>query len=175
MSDLAKPRRPKITDRDELLRYLEVDCARGLIWWRRGRFAGKLAGGLNAQGYWTVNINYSHHRAHHIIWIVAYGRTASEIDHIDGDRSNNAIANLREVTRTENLRNRGRSVANNSGVIGVNFQSGKWRARIYVDRRAIELGRFDTIDEAIIARRTAEADYGFHPNHGQRVSAYPWC
>lgn len=176
----GRSRREKIRDRSALLEMLHVDIESGEICWRaregceneawNKRFADKKAGGLNSQGYVVVNIQSTHHRAHHIVWTVANGEwPCLDIDHIDGDRGNNAISNLREVTRSINLRNKGTSV---DGAIpfGIRKERRRWRASISVDRRLIELGRFDRLEDAISARLAAEREFGFSPDHGRRAA-----
>lgn len=174
--------RAKIRDRDGLLVILDVDVHSGKIMWRarRGepdgsrwnrRFSGKVAGGLNSQGYRVVNIAGAHHRAHLIVWTVAHGYwPCLDIDHIDGDRDNNRIQNLREATRSENHRNRGVVRPERIGLVGVEKCGAKWLARIHFNGQAVYLGLFDTVDEAKSARRLAEARYGFDPMHGRRFA-----
>jgi len=106
---------------------------------------------------------------HRIIWKMATGVDPQEIDHIDGNRSNNGIGNLREVDRRQNTCNRRRPTNNRSGVIGVYFDpnTGLWRAKIAYRGMVERLGSFPTIEAAAEARRDAEIRYGFHPNHGR--------
>jgi hypothetical protein len=81
----------------------------------------------------------------------------SHIDHIDGDGRNNKWDNLRAATHAENLRNRGAPSTNSSGVKGVSLcrTTGMWRASITVEYRAINLGRYPTIELAAKARQIA--------------------
>jgi hypothetical protein len=162
-----------------LFSWLDVYPESGTLFWRyrddrhphwNARFSGKRAGGVNTQGYRVVRVLGGLYREHHIVWAVVHGCWAREIDHIDGDRLNNKISNLREVTRSENLRNRGLDRRNTSGVIGVSFHkaTGRWRARLGLKPNPIELGIFDSLADAAEARRLAEIRYGFHPMHGRR-------
>lgn len=84
-----------------------------------------------------------------------------DTDHINGDRLDNRKSNLRTVTRSQNLHNTKRRKDNKSGIIGVNHhdKNNSWRARIRVNYKEIDLGCFKTIDEAIVARKNAEAQY----------------
>lgn len=80
------------------------------------------------------------------------------IDHIDGNKLHNRRANLRQCTQAQNSRNRGLGKNNLSGFKGVSpTGSGRWRARIMIDRREVSLGRFDTRDEAAAAYDRAAA------------------
>ena len=83
------------------------------------------------------------------------------VDHINGDKTDNRKENLRLCQQNENARNRKRNKNNTSGVTGVRFhrQSGKWVARIKVNYRYIALGSYDTMEEAVIARKAGEEKY----------------
>jgi hypothetical protein len=83
-----------------------------------------------------------------------------QVDHINGDRLDNRRENLRVVTVSVNQFNRKHLNRNNrSGVRGVGYQDGKWRARINVNGEDHYLGRFDTVEEATKARRQAEVEF----------------
>lgn len=84
-----------------------------------------------------------------------------EWDHIDRNKLNNSRSNLRLVNRSENNRNKNPQVNNKSGVSGVSFKKdvGKWRARIKLYGKEINLGTYDTIDKAIAARRQGERKF----------------
>lgn len=134
---------------------------------------GKPAGSLNRDGYVKVLIDGIYHSAHRVIWLMHYGEwveyPAFEIDHINGDRADNRITNLRKVTKSENQRNAGKRINNSSGVHGVNWKpkynstpgDGRWVARIWNGPRHVYLGAFKTLHEAQIARRAAERVLGF--------------
>ena len=95
-----------------------------------------------------------------------------EIDHINGDPSDNRICNLRDVTHKVNGLNQKIPAHNKSGIIGVSWHNStkKWAATITVSKKQLHLGVFDTIEQARDARSLAERKYGFHKNHG-RVDA----
>lgn len=140
------------------------------------RYAGKRTfTNNNGRGYLTARIGGVQFSAHRTAWAMHHGEwPAGLIDHINGDRHDNRIDNLRVVTTAENTKNSARSRNNTSGCTGVSFRKRSvrqkpWRAYIKVDRKLVELGQFWTKTEAIAARKEAERRYGFHPNHG-RVS-----
>lgn len=83
------------------------------------------------------------------------------VDHIDGNGQNNNIENLRWATNQENNRNQKLSKNNDLKVKGVQLRkdTGKYRARITINQKLINLGNFDTLDEAIKARKKASCDY----------------
>ncbi|OPY45858.1 MAG: AP2 domain protein [Methanosaeta sp. PtaU1.Bin028] len=84
-----------------------------------------------------------------------------DIDHINGNGLDNRLENLRLVTRAENAYNRRKSPGRTSQYKGVYFDSdrGKWRASIKVNGRTIQLGRYETEEEAAIAYRIAARKY----------------
>jgi hypothetical protein len=132
---------------------------------------GWTKGSLSYRGYRKMNLLKKSYELHRIAWLIYYGDWPKKnIDHINGDKSDNRICNLRDATVVENARNSGMSRANTSGHIGVRYYEryGKWRAEIKVNYRNIHLGLFDTMDQAIEARKSAESSYGFHPNHGRQ-------
>lgn len=134
------------------------------------RFANHSAGYARRDGYHSVMVDYRRHLAHRIAWLYTYGvLPIGEIDHINGDPSDNRIANLRDVDKQGNARNAHRNVTNTSGVTGVRFCSirQKWNAYIKRDNRMINLGRFETKSEAVVARKAAEKALGFDPKHGR--------
>ena len=143
----------------------EHNCA---IW--NGRFAGSPA--LNSpdkRGYLTGHLNGAPVKAHRIIWALAYGEWPDEIDHINGDPSDNRLCNLRAVSHAQNGRNLRLKRTNTSGACGVYRRpSGRWYARITVGGVARNLGTFDTKAQAVAAQRIAAQDAGFHANHGRR-------
>ena len=109
-------------------------------------------------------------KSHRVVWAIVHGEWPSQhIDHIDGDRSNNRIDNLRDVTHATNHRNVRKKSNNTSGFTGVSWSSkaNKWRAHIKVDFRQINLGHFCRIEDAVSARLAAEKRYGFTERHGK--------
>ena len=130
------------------------------------RHAGKPACFPRPQGYLGCLVYKVPISAHRAAWALHYGEWPNVIDHINGDRADNRIANLRSVDKAENAKNRRMHPANKSGALGVIAHRKGWRAYITHKYQQIHLGVFPTKDEAIAARREAEAKYGFHANHG---------
>lgn len=133
------------------------------------RFAGKPAiTGNHAQGYLEGTILFKKVLAHRAAWAMHYGRwPPNQIDHINGDRSDNRIANLREATTTENNRNMRRSSRNTSGTVGVHRSKRLWVARICEQGKIVHLGSFAEQSDAVAARKAAELRFGYHANHGR--------
>ncbi len=129
---------------------------------------------VSKNGYIRVRYKRKSCAAHRVIWFYKTGAWPDcDIDHIDHDRQNNKWENLRLVSRTDNMRNATQSKANRSGFTGVGWckQQGQWRSQIMVNGKSIKLGRFDNLEEAIRARKSANVKYGFHPNHGEKCIA----
>lgn len=131
---------------------------------------GSRAGTNNAGGYRQIAIDQKFYYEHRLAWFYVHGEWPNgEIDHINGVRDDNRLANLRVVTRTENLRNRGMSSHNTSGITGVswNKERQQWVARINVNKRALHLGWYLSFNEAVKARQEAEERYGFTIRKGR--------
>lgn len=112
-------------------------------------------------------------RAHVAAYALHYGRWPSgEIDHKNGNPSDNRIKNLRDVRHIENMKNRKVPSNNKSGVMGVGWCSfsKKWRSTITSNGRRICLGRYHCFGQALFARRKAERKLQFHPNHNRKRS-----
>jgi hypothetical protein len=135
----------------------------------RSKFLGKEFGSWDDKGYrrgWYYGRFY---RAHQIIWCMRFGRWPNQIDHDDGNRGNNRIANLKEATTRQNCRNRKISTSNVSGTVGVRQHGNKWIAAIGNSRDSKgHLGTFGTFEQAVAARQAAERRLGYHPNHGRK-------
>lgn len=116
--------------------------------------AGDIAGYVDSAGYLQIRIGKTLHRAHRLAWLYVYGYfPAHHVDHINRNPSDNRIANLREATASENLRNTAVPVSNTSGYKGVTFSkaANKWMARCTVNRKDNYLGLFATAELASAA------------------------
>jgi hypothetical protein len=168
---------------DYLHKVLICDPDAGKLYWRerteethsnaRGRaiFNGLHAGKeaitcLETHGYMTGRIDRVFFKAHRLIWAMTYGEWPDgEIDHINGNRADNRISNLRVVSRSGNMRNTAARSDNTSGEPAIVWHKGgkKWMVRVgdkYV-------GLFSSMDDAIVARNRTWAKMGYHPNHGR--------
>ena len=153
----------------ELLKsLLSYDPDTGIFTWRtdRGRkkCAGTKAGWVASYGYINLEINSVNYRAHRLAWLYVYGVwPTKEIDHINQDKADNRISNLRDVTRRENCTNRKPFRNNTSSVSGVDRPKGrkKWRARVFLYDKHIHIGWYSTFEEAVAARLEAEKRYNY--------------
>jgi hypothetical protein len=147
-----------------------------LIWRvrRQGIQQGAIAGSPHSGGYkkiWADGRHYLHHR---LVWLWHFGYfPENQIDHIDRNKINNRIENLREVSQVCNSRNCKVGKTNRSGITGVSRcnKLSKWRVNINILNKKIHLGYYDTKLEAAKARWNAEVKYGF-PSCNTTSSAY---
>ncbi|WP_395451154.1 HNH endonuclease signature motif containing protein [Aminobacter sp. UC22_36] len=148
-------------------------AAAGKIW--NSRYAGTVAGVIGAKGYRRIKFAGKTWSAHRLIWIYINGQIPDglQVDHINGNRSDNCLDNLRLVTNAENSRNQSMPRNNTSGVMGVVWhrRARKWQAQVKITGQTKYLGLFDTIEAASSACAKAEIAFGFHPSHGKRPAA----
>ncbi len=141
----------------------------GRSWRYAQRFTGKVAGGSDCKGYQCIRIDENVYKAHRIAWAMHYGEEPTQaIDHRNGNKGDNSISNLREVTHVENSRKQSLKSSNSSGINGVSWRkdSKNWKAYIFVAGRLLSLGSFNTKEEAARARKSADVKYGYSPLHG---------
>lgn len=134
------------------------------------KYAGKDAfTAMNGNGYKRGAVGGKLYYAHRVAWFLYHGSWPQyQIDHINGDRKDNRISNLRSVTNHENSKNKRFSDKNTSGFTGVTWfkRDQKWKAQIMHKGKNYHLGYFDCAKEARDARVLAEARFKFHQNHG---------
>lgn len=177
--ELIEQEPKRLPSQEELQDLLDYDPATGILTWKHrpdhvGSWNVQNAGqpaftSVTSKGYLYGSLGDLTVRAHRVIWKWLYGEEPDQLDHIDGNPANNRRANLRSVTPEENQRNTKMRSDNTSGVVGVQYRkdTNKWRAYISVKSSQLNLGSFETMEEAIEARQAAEIEHGFHPNHGR--------
>jgi hypothetical protein len=166
----------------ELLHY---DEEIGVFTWikspRNNVPSGTVAGTFDKKGYLRIIYKNKLYLGHWLAWLYVYGKWPdNEIDHIDGNPSNNTIINLRDVTRKQNMENKKVYKTSKTGHSGVSWHSRdkKWNVRIGHYGKRISLGYFDNLQDAIAARIKAENDTYTHndrlkakqPKHGCNAS-----
>lgn len=118
--------------------------------------AGQEMGCVQTNGYVRIAVNKRQYFAHRLAWFYVHGEWPSvDVDHINRNRADNRLCNLRLATRSQNMRN--------STNLGVHFSNtrNRWVATIGVNSKQIYLGSFDTLFDAVCARRSAELKYAF--------------
>jgi hypothetical protein len=133
-------------------------------WWNL-RYSGKKVGGLDAYGYLTTSIGGETIKLHRLAWIYVHGYIPDnmEVDHVNGDRSDNRIKNLRLADDWQNAVNAATRKDNKSGAKGVSWHSraNKWQAQINIEGKRKSLGYFDDIYAASNAYKVkAEEVFG---------------
>ena len=112
---------------------------------------GDIVGSDNGSGYLVICLKSRLYYAHRIAWLYVYGEMpCRNIDHINGNRADNRICNLRLVNQSQNVANSKLSKANTSGCKGVTWRkdTNKWAAGLMLNYKRISLGSFKTKEEA---------------------------
>lgn len=180
----------KALDGDYLRQYLRFCKENGLLFWREcvpqgsmtraaylawvGRFSGKPAGAISDAGYRYVTLQGVTMLAHRVIMAMHLGRLESsvEVDHINGNRLDNRLENLRVVTHSINGKNAKRNSRNTSGHVGVYWRSdtNRWAAYGTFNGKTKALGSFPNKSLAISARLKWEKEVGgFTDRHGKEA------
>lgn len=109
-----------------------------------------IAGTLTEHGYRFISVNKKRIYVHRLIFFIFNGYYPKYVDHINLNRSDNRIENLRECSSSQNSANRNKLVTNKSGYKGVHFvkSTGKYRAQITLDSKVIHLGYYQTAKQA---------------------------
>lgn len=112
------------------------------------RFPDRRADQPDGRGYFQVKINGKKHLSHRVIFVMIYGVVPQFIDHVNGDKSNNSISNLRPATKQQNSWNARRKSNGSTEFKGVSPIGSRWRATICIGGKLEEIGRFDSPIEA---------------------------
>lgn len=138
----------------------------GVFTWRvrpNGRITvGDVAGNPRTDGYTQIRFQRQLYLTHQLAWAYVHGKFPEKgLDHIDRDKANNRINNLRPATQLENMQNKGMYCNNSSGYTGVNWnnRSKKWTANIRISGDLIHIGTYVRMEDAIEARRLAKAQH----------------
>ena len=141
----------KETTLKEIFKYKD-----GLLFWKqagKGRSLNKPAGTMDKKGYIKVRFNNKQYYVHRLVFLMHHGYLPKEIDHIDGNKFNNKIENLRHATTSQNAMNRQKPRNNTSGYKGVSWDKkrNKWRTQIGFNGIQTTLGYYDCLVKAATA------------------------
>lgn len=153
---------------DIVQRLLDYDPATGEFRWklkRRGISTGKVLGTDNGFGYLRITVCGRSYYAHRLAWLYVHGyMPKQEIDHINGNKGDNRISNLREASPLQNAQNKRKAMSNSkSGHLGISWheRAGKWQVHICTCKKRKYLGIYDDIEEAKAAYAAAKKEQ--HP------------
>ena len=143
----------------QVVNALIYDPNSGSFQWRRSTTTGgcvqpgRACGSISESGYLRIRIAGRLYMAHRIVWAYVHGRwPTDQIDHINGNRSDNRLCNLREASRSLNMQNQRRAQSKNrsSGLLGVSWRKdrSRWQASIRLDGRLEHLGYFISPEDA---------------------------
>lgn len=138
---------------DTLKRLLDYDENTGLFYAKTtiaNRAVGSIAGTKHSNGYTVIAVAGTRYFAHRLAWLYVNGSwPIGTLDHINIDKSDNRISNLRVLSNEENIQNRSSpSKHNTTGYLGVIKNGSRWGAKITVSKKRIYIGSFDTPHEA---------------------------
>lgn len=153
-----------------LKQHVSYDELTGVFTRLVGKGKGKQAGSINKHRHYVyIRVGGYRYMAHRLAWLYHYGEfPTGEIDHINQIKQDNRIVNLRDVTKTENQKNRSVNKNSVSGITGVYFSNSRWYAQITINGKVTPLGSFKTKHEAVNIRAAANIVHNFHENHGQQ-------
>lgn len=181
---MAKP----ILTQEYLKECLHYDPETGIFIWKRrpishyrtlksyrlcaSRFFGRMAGcPSKSTGYIEIQLDNQLYRAHRLAFLYMNGEMPEMVDHINHDGGDNRWGNLRSANYHINHRNKTLDSRNTSGHTGVCYEKKyrRWIASIGIGHKNIHIGKYETMQEAVLARKEAEIEYGYHPNHGKQL------
>lgn len=157
MKSAEKKKPEDVLDVKDLTEFLDYNKESGVFVWKvktRNKNIGDVAGNTNWRGYTSIWINGNVYYAHRIAWAICNGEwPPKDVDHINENKSDNRICNLRSASRSENMLNRSKNKNNTSGMKGVSFCkcTGKWRAQLIANGKRVNIGRFQSKEQAMNA------------------------
>lgn len=140
---------------------------------RGGAVCGPVEGFADRKGYRRMRFGPKFYFVHRIVFLLVHGYLPAELDHINGDRSDNRVGNLRPATSQQNKQNKAVSSANRSGLKGVSWdtKANRWRASashmVEGKKRKVYLGLYHDMQDAHAAyvafAKPAHGDF-YNPN-----------
>lgn len=151
----------KLLSHQDLISVLDYNESSGIFVWKKGiggsTKKGKEAGNCRiSSGYLDVNFFGKTYRLHRLAWFYVYKKWPENyIDHINGDKQDNRILNLRDVTHRENMLNNAKTRSGSLGGCYFEKRRNKWQAQIRTNNKTKYLGRFNTEKDAHEAYKKA--------------------
>ena len=148
-------------DSTYLREVLDYNPETGIFYWKfgnkRNTKANQIAGSIHPEGYRFIWIKDKHHRAHRLAWLYVFNEfPILQIDHINGNKDDNRIVNLRQATHSENQQNK-----HSSKGYSWHKRKQRWEAYIRISGKKLTLGYFENENDAKLARATAKQEH--HP------------
>jgi len=146
-----------LNDLEFVRKTFAYDLKTGLFTWKyrvANVLAGSVAGSKGANGYTYIRFRKLSVLAHRLAWFYVYGEWPKEqVDHVNGDRSDNSLENLRLASQSQNSCNGALRSTNTSGYRGVSWSKAKkkWVASVVKERKQYKLGYFDSKEDAYLA------------------------
>lgn len=175
-TDIDWSKAPSITHEDARLRF-NYDHVTGVIThkdhFHKSKNGKRAISTKSANGYLTGTINGRHVKAHRFAFFWMTGKWPREIDHFDGVKSNNAWANLREVSSADNQKNRPIPRNCKTGLMGVWFRASRAKPFVasWADGKRKVTKQYATLLDAACARKSMEIKFGYSENHGRILCA----
>ena len=144
----------------------------GVLRWKQDRGSQKCKGrpaGCHVNGYLKLRVRElgGSMFVHRVVFAIHHGYFPDEVDHINGNKLDNRIENLREVSRTQNRMNAGKMRSNKSGCKNVYPHKDKWGVALRVNKEHVYLGLYDDLELAdLVAHAAREKYHGVYANHG---------
>ncbi|WLG49168.1 HNH endonuclease [Pseudomonas sp. FP1742] len=159
-------------DLDEINSLLRYEPDSGTLFWKVDRRYGVMAGDscttISNYGYIVLKIRGKQYLAHRVAWLISYGEwPLMEVDHIDGNRTNNSLNNLRMVSRQMNMKNK-RKRSDCPGVTGVRWHNNARRWSAHIGDNGKQISKYFTcLLDAVAERYRLEKSIGYTERHGR--------
>lgn len=144
---------------EQIKNLFDYDAATGKLSWKDKK--EQLAGTKLINGYRQVSVNGKRYLSHHLIWLIFHGELPKQLDHVNRNKSDNRIENLRECNSVENMQNR-KSLVNTSSCykgVRINKQTSNWRAVFTINGISNYLGEYCSEINAALAHDKCAIKY----------------
>ena len=148
----------------ELVKEL-FDYRDGQLYWKNKasnrRAAGEIAGSIGVNGYRVITINYKKYKTHRLIFLMFHGYLPELLDHVDNNRLNNRIDNLRVATFSQNMHNSKVYKNSKSGIKGVSWEKDrdKWKVQVMFNGKNIIVRNLEDLELAQLVAQELRNKY----------------